>query len=205
MKYLWINPVTERMYEKQVLNEFIMQHGYKRVEVSKDWLLVVREKYKKVVQNSEKTVIDVRCPMAAELVKKIAGSDNLEFPKIHPILIHCGCELAEMRMKEREELIITTPCQALADLGNGLHLKNTIFVTWNQFLRFLNSEPEGRIQMETPIPLGFFDELNFSRVSLSGKEQICDYFQKDFSKEVQLVELLYCENGCHNGDGIIEK
>ena len=42
MKYLWINPVTDKMYDKQKLNEFIMQQGYKRVETSKDWLSVGR-------------------------------------------------------------------------------------------------------------------------------------------------------------------
>ena len=195
MKYLWINPVTDRMYDKQVLNEFILQHGYKRVEVSKDWLLVVREKYKKAVQNSEKTVVDVRCPMAADLVKEIAEPDNFEFPEILPILIHCGCELAKMQMEEEDELIITTPCQALADRGNELNLKNTKFIPWNQFLQILNCEPEGKLHKETPIPLGFFDELNFRTVSLTGEYDIREYFRKDYSKETQLIELLYCENG----------
>ena len=204
MKYLWINPVTDRMYDKQVLNEFIVQHGYERVETSKDWLLVVREKYKNAVQNSDKTVVDMRCPMAANLVKEIAELDNFQFPEIHPILIHCGCELAKMQMEDEDELIITTPCKVLAARGNDLNLKNTKFIPWNQFLRSLNCEPKGKTHKETPIPLGFFDELKFNTVSLTGEDDIREYFRKDFSKEAQLIELLYCENGCHNGDGIID-
>ena len=96
-----------------------------------------------------------------------------------------------------------TPCQALADRGNELNLKNTKFIPWNQFLQTLNCGPEGKIHKETPIPLGFFDELNFRTVSFTGEYDIREYFRKDFTKEAQLIELLYCENGCHNGDGIM--
>ena len=202
MKYLWINPVTDKMYDKQKLNEFIMQQGYKRVETSKDWLSVVKEKYKKAVQDSENTVIDIRCPMAADLVKNLADTKEFVFPEIHPILIHCGCELAEREMTKDDELIITTPCKALAELGNKLALKNTTFIPWNQFLRKFNEKPGEMIESKTPIPLGFFEELKVNTVSLTGEQEIQEYFQSDFGKEIQLIEMLYCKDGCHNGDGI---
>ena len=74
MKYIWVNPVAAGMYEPELLNEFLKQHGYQRFETSMDWLSIVREKYGEAVKQSDKTVIDMRCPKAAELVRKIRGS-----------------------------------------------------------------------------------------------------------------------------------
>ena len=45
MKYVWINPVTESMYERDVLNKFLQKNGYERIAASGDWLNVVKEKY----------------------------------------------------------------------------------------------------------------------------------------------------------------
>ena len=45
MAYIWINPVTESMYEPVVLNEFLQRYGYKRFRTSTDWLTIVKEKY----------------------------------------------------------------------------------------------------------------------------------------------------------------
>ncbi len=41
MPYVWINPVTESMYEPDVLNAFLEKHGYKRFKVTGDWLTIV--------------------------------------------------------------------------------------------------------------------------------------------------------------------
>ncbi|MFR2693334.1 MAG: hypothetical protein ACLTBV_23515 [Enterocloster bolteae] len=39
--------------------------------------------------------------------------------------------------------LITTPCQALADAGNALKLKDTRFLTWNGLLQELGIRLEG--------------------------------------------------------------
>ena len=203
MKYVWINPVADRMYEKEVLNQFLIQHGYKRIEIKEDWLLVVREKYKRVVELTDKTVIDVRCPMAAALVKKLAGEEDYEFPKIWPILIHCGYEISRMDVAENgNEILITTPCQALADQGNQLGFSNVRFVPWKVFLDETGSSPENEIPKETPIPLGFFEKLKLSTKSLTGEDEIREYFQSMQKEKADLIEMLYCKGGCHKGDGI---
>ena len=31
MRYIWINPVTESMYEELVMEEFLTKHGFTRV------------------------------------------------------------------------------------------------------------------------------------------------------------------------------
>ena len=57
---------------------------------------------------------------------------------------------------------------------------------------------------QSPIPPGFFTNLGVKTLSLSSKEKIENALSYKFSeiKNYQIIELLYCENGCHNGDGL---
>lgn len=205
MSYVWINPVTASMYEPKSLETFLNVHGYKRLFTSSKWPGVVKEKYKTAVELSKATVMDMRCPKIKELLDEynLGETDQIEIPDIHPILIHCGIEAAQREDILREEKIITTPCQVLADLGNELGLPKTRFVSWRVFLKELGEEPK-EIQLKaSPIPPGFFEELRVHTVSLSGEEELRKYFENFRSDGVQLVEMLYCKNGCHNGDGIL--
>ena len=202
MPYVWINPVTNSMYEPEVLDEFLRHHGYKRFYTSVDWLAIVKEKYRLVVSASEHVVMDMRCPKVKELLVEMDMTTNVTVPDIKPILIHCGQEACGKEELQGEEKIIITPCQALADMGNALGLENTWFVPWNKFIEFIGSELEVRILKKSPIPPGFFDELGLKTVSITGEDEIRNYFKQDMSEEVQLVEILYCKDGCHNGDGI---
>ncbi len=68
MAHIWINPVTDSMYEPEVLNEFLSRHGYKRFHTSTDWLSIVKEKYREAVKKSSHTVMDMRCPKTTELL-----------------------------------------------------------------------------------------------------------------------------------------
>lgn len=206
MAYIWINPVVDRMYDSDVLNGFLLKHGYKRFYTSKDWLSVVKEKYRIVVKESTNMVMDMRCPKSKELLEELGVHSGVVFPDIKPILIHCGQEGSQKEDLAEEEKIITTPCQALADMGNALDLNNTWFVPWKTFLESIGEYPEGVLPKESPIPAGFFSELGLKTVSITGEEEIREYF-RDFQanamqKEIQLVEMLYCKDGCHNGDGI---
>lgn len=202
MAYIWINPVTAGMYDSDVLNAFLCHHGYKRFEASEDWLTVVKEKYRLAVQRATHTVMDMRCPKVKELLDELEVVSGITIPEINPILIHCGIEGSERKDLQGEEKVITTPCQALADMGNALGLEDTWFVPWNQFLKSIGDKPKGCPPKESPIPPGFFDELELKTVSITGEEEIRDYFKNDVSDEVQLVEMLFCKEGCHNGDGI---
>jgi len=202
MAHIWINPVVDSMYETEALNEFLARHGHKRLVTSGDWLTIVKEKYVKEVEQSQHPVMDVRCPKIKPLLKEIGVEADVKIPEIKPILIHCGEEGSRQEALGEEEKIITTPCQALADMGNALNLEKTRFMAWNQFAQMLGDEPAHTLLKASPIPPGFFEGVGLQTASVTGEEEIRNYFKAGVPKEVELVELLFCKEGCHNGDGI---
>ena len=202
MPYIWINPVVDKMYEPKALEEFLITHGYTRIQASVDWLTVVKEKYRQAVAVAERPVMDMRCPATRALLEEMGVTDAVTIPDIKPILIHCSEECSSEPGWGDREKVIVTPCQALADMGNGLELPNTHFIPWNGFVEMLGDEPERVQPKESPIPPGYFDGLGIEVASVSGEEEIRNYLSGGVREGVQLVELLFCKDGCHNGDGI---
>ncbi len=202
MAYIWINPVTDSMYETDILNEFLWQHGYKRIDVSTDWPAVVKEKYQLAVERAAYTVMDMRCPKIKEVLEELDITSEVTVPQIHPILIHCAREISRREDLQGEEKVITTPCRALADMGNALGMKDTWFVPWNRFVESIGGKLPDIELGKSPIPPGFFSELKIKTASATGEEAIRDYLKNGIPDEVQLVEMLFCKEGCHNGDGI---
>lgn len=202
MAYIWINPVVDCMYDEAALNVYLARHGFKRLHTECDWIAVVKEKYRIAVERSSHTVIDMRCPKIRPLLDEMEIIPKVAIPNIHPILIHSGIECSGRYEIQGENKIITTPCQALADMGNALELEDTWFVPWNRFIEFVGSAPECTIPEESPIPTGFFDELGLKTDSITGEEEIREYFENFEPNRAQLVEMLFCKEGCHNGDGV---
>ena len=103
------------------------------------------------------------------------------------------------------EKIITTPCQSLAVLGNSLGLENTRFIAWN---RLAGGEVRVRAIEDSPIPPGYFagicrkDGQAAKVESVSSPEKIRAYVESGSWKQADLLELLYCKDGCHHGDGV---
>ncbi len=206
MKYILINPVVDKMYEQEILNNFLKINGYTRVFYNENWADIVINKYKDVIKNAKgATIMDMRCPLAVDTVKDIIEKDqNIIFPDIDPILIHCAREISLREDLKDGEKIIITPCKSLKDMGNNLCMDNTIFMTWLEFLESLDQNIEGNVLNNTPIPLGFFDSLDLKKESISGNDNIESYFRKNKFKNLDMIEMLYCHNGCHNGDGVIK-
>ena len=202
MAYIWINPVTASMYQPNELEKYLKKHGYQRFDVETDWLLIVKNKYNDMIKNSKHTVFDCRCPKVKEMLENEKLGQEVIIPDIAPILIHCGIEGSERVELLNEDKIITTPCQALADMGNELQLPHTWFMTWNAFTELMGSELKGIVPEKSPIPPGFFDELKIKIDSVTGEEEIRTYLKNFVPGQAELVELLYCKEGCHNGDGI---
>ena len=206
LKYIWINPVVDRMYERFELNEILLRNGYRRVDCNIDWSKEVKEKYIKLLAKSDKskTIIDMRCPTACKIPKSMNQNKDFIFPDIEPILIHCARELSARQDLLDQEKIITTPCKALAEMGNNLKLKNTQFFSWSDFIKASNIDIEIQNNILTPIPLGYFKSLGVNVGSISGEEEIVRYLELKNWESVRLLEMLYCDKGCHNGDGVMQ-
>lgn len=204
MEYIFINPVVDKMYIKEILDKKLLDNGYIRVEVENDWHGIVKEKYKELHKNSNNlTILDRRCPATIETVSDYVNHEEVIIPEIDPILIHCGREIAGREDLKDKKKVITTPCESLANYGNKLNLKDTEFVSWNEFLKRLDREIPRKILDKSPIPLGYFTSLGLKSNSISGKETIENHFKNGLHKKYELVEMLYCNNGCNNGDGVL--
>jgi hypothetical protein len=199
LTYLWINPVSERMISAAALEKLLKKHDLTRVVCQESWGEIVLRKYRELLEHADGTFADARCPAAVSLVHSL--QPEIRIADIEPILIHCARELAERPDLANGEKIITTPCRILADMGNKLELKDTHFVPWNRFLAALG-EPMEPAPDASPIPPGFFKDLPFSVVSQSGRPAIESYVTGNDWKNAKLIELLYCVQGCHRGDGV---
>lgn len=204
MQYIFINPVVDKMYNKEELNDVLQKNGYERVYVTVDWHGLVKEKYKSALEEAKLPLVDRRCPLAIEQVRKQIEKEAVVIPPIEPILIHCAIELSMRDTLKGKKKIITTPCESLASHGNQLQLEDTFFVSWKEFLKTLDTNPvvKEKSLEESPIPLGYFSSLEVKIESLSGKETIEEYFKEERYKGKDLIEMLYCSGGCNNGDGV---
>ena len=70
---------------------------------------------------------------------------DVTMPEIPPILIHCGKEIGEAEKLKTTDKIITTPCQALADMGNSLGLSDTQFIPRKIYVGKRLPDRQGRI------------------------------------------------------------
>lgn len=203
MSYVLLNPVVVKMYGVEFLNTLLENLGYIMVSANEDWPNIVKKKYQKRLKEADgQTIIDMRCPLSSSLIKEKISKESICFPDIEPILIHCAREISERIDLIGSAKLVITPCESLAIMGNNLNLNQTQFLTWKNFLK-----QEGvyldlpRIEM-TPIPLGYFDNLGYQVKSLSVEKDIINYFETNNYEDVDIVEVLYCELGCHNGDGV---
>lgn len=222
MTYLWINPVSECMISEQNLERILTDHQLTQVHCREDWGGIVLKQYAELMEHADGTVADARCPEAVNLMEHYNEEKNLsiQVADIEPILIHCARELSARADLADGEKIITTPCRILAEQGNSLELPRTRFVSWKDFLMELGETLEPAPEA-SPIPPGFFAGLSVPVVSLSGRDEIEGYLEQrgkaleteaESSKEDTesaideqkplLLELLYCRQGCHMGDGV---
>lgn len=203
-QFVWLNPVSIAMYGGLELQSRLRERGLEPVECRLDHVTAVRQKYRQAVQSTSGCVADMRCPLAAQYVKQQYHPDWLEFPPIEPILLHCAREL-QQTLAGKGQLLVTTPCQSLKELGASLCLPDTEFLTFLELAKREGIPLQPKPLKESPIPPGFFGELGSMVKVLDSKEKIDRYFTGQLPKgQEKLLELLYCEAGCHRGDGIRE-
>ena len=201
-KVVWLNPVVKNIYDFAALKEILQNKGFIVVECEKDHVNSVKNAYKNALAQKE-LIYDSRCPRAVNFIRANFKEQADLISNLNPILIESALELSA-KLKENEWLYVTTPCEDLAELGRGLNLERTTFLTWKSFREQNAINLKMRNIEQSPIPPGFFTNLDVKTLSLSSKEKIENALSYKFSelKNYQIIELLYCENGCHNGDGL---
>ena len=201
-KVVWLNPVVKNIYDFAALKEILQDKGFSVVECKKDHVKSIKNAYKNALAQSE-LIYDSRCPRAVNFIRANFKEQADLISNLNPILIESALELSA-KLKEDEWLYVTTPCEDLAQLGMELNLARTTFLTWKSFREQNAINLKMRNIEQSPIPPGFFTNLGVKTLSLSSKEKIENALSYKFSelKNYQIIELLYCENGCHNGDGL---
>ena len=201
-KLVWLNPVVKNIYDFAALKEILQNKGFSVVECKKDHVKSVKNAYKNALAQKE-LIYDSRCPRAVNFIRENFKEQADLISNLNPILIESALELSA-KLKEDEWLYVTTPCEDLAELGRELNLARTTFLTWKSFREQNEINLEMKRLGASPIPPGFFTNLGVKTLSLSSKERIENALSYKFSelKNYQIIELLYCENGCHNGDGL---
>ena len=201
-KVVWLNPVVKNIYDFAALKEILQNKGFSVVECKKDHVKSVKNAYKNGLTQSE-LIYDSRCPRAVNFIRANFKEQAVFISNLNPILIESALELSS-KLKEDEWLYVTTPCEDLAQLGRELNLARTTFLTWRSFREQNAINLKTRNIEQSPVPPGFFTNLGVKTLSLSSKERIENALSYKFSelKNYQIIELLYCENGCHNGDGL---
>lgn len=201
-KVVWLNPVVKNIYDFAALKEILQDKGFSVVECKKDHVKSIKNAYKNALAQSE-LIYDSRCPRAVNFIRANFKKQADLISNLNPILIENALELSA-KLKENEWLYVTTPCEDLAQLGRGLNLARTTFLTWRSFREQNAINLKMRSIEQSPVPPGFFTNLGVKTLSLSSKEKIENTLSYKFSelKNYQIIELLYCQNGCHNGDGL---
>ena len=201
-KLVWLNPVVKNIYDFAALKENLQDKGFNVVECEKDHVQNVKNEYKNALVQRE-LIFDSRCPRAVNFVRTNFKEQAALISNLNPILIESATELSS-KLKEDEWLYVTTPCEDLAGLGMELNLERTTFLTWKSFREQNTINLKMRNIEQSPIPPGFFANLGVKTLSLDSKEKIENALSYKFSelKNYRIIELLYCENGCHNGDGL---
>ena len=201
-KLVWLNPVVKNIYDFAALKEILQDKGFSVVECEKDHAQSVKNAYKNGLAQSE-LIFDSRCPRAVNFIRANFKEQAAFISNLNPILIESATEL-NSKLKEDEWLYVMTPCEDLAGLGMELNLERTTFLTWKSFREQNAINLKMRSIEQSPIPPGFFANLGAKTLSLDSKEKIENALSYKFSelKNYRIIELLYCENGCHNGDGL---
>ena len=197
-RFIWLNPVVKQYYDMDRLAAELTKKGFKIIEPLEDHLKKVLDSYRASLNETENCVIDARCPLAAEYVRDKFPLSGAVIPDIEPILISCAREL----LKRYKRAVITTPCKSLADFGNAKGIDGAEFLPWNEFCDQYGIESPSQKPEKSPIPPGFFRDIE-GNLSISGMEDIHELFSNAVYNRYRIVEMLACEQGCHNGDGFV--
>lgn len=169
----------------------------------------VREKYGHYVHKAKrKPVIDARCPKITALIDKKYPQLHDNIAPISPILVVCAEFLYRKYIESDSKaanLTVIAPCSWLVDKGTSILGEKVHFITWVKFCEENKIDIYPQL-LSSPVPPGFFDGLKMQVLEGNGKQRIEAVLE--LASEgllpvgISLLELLYCEGGCHRGDGV---
>lgn len=206
-----LNPVVEGLlgnnYQRFV-GDLEISGAY--VMDSKGGISVVRKLYGEQVNGNLGNIplIDSRCPDVVAMVRRDFGDLTCHLAQISPILI-TGALMAYEECKARHlgeeiDLTIVTPCNAFSNYVSEELPSETRLITWKDFVEERGFNYDKQVLDRSPVPLGFFDSLGMKVVGASGKDEVTDALKQfnELSSDVNILELLYCHEGCHRGNGL---
>jgi len=210
-RFVWLNPVIGQMAGAAypALLEALAGRGY-TITACPEAPTEVRQAYlSRLGQSRLRPLIDARCPRVATLIREDFPHLSARIAPIPPILIVCAGILYRRHVAPdpgKASLTVITPCSELADYGKALFGDRIRFETWKAFQRTLGL---GRLYPRadaSPIPPGFFDYPGVRVLEGSGDGEVRDLLGQAqagrLDPGVEILELLYCRDGCHNGDGV---
>jgi hypothetical protein len=209
--FVWLNPIVETMVaaDKDRVVHILGQKGYTVVSCETG-APKIREAYRRYLQEEATIpIIDARCPKITALIKDRYPALCAYIAPIPPILVACAQDLFSKYIEPnavRATLTIVAPCYALVSAGQCVFGNSIRFVTWRQFEREVDFGKKYARLDASPVPPGFFKDLENKVAEASGSEDIerllITVSSGMLSPSVNLLEMLYCGGGCHNGDGI---
>jgi hypothetical protein len=208
-KYIWLNPIVEAMLHEtgNVAGRVLEEKGYSIISCISG-APRIHEAYRYYVKNAvNKPVIDARCPKITALIEKRYPQLEGNIAPIPPILIACTEELYKKYIEPDSEaatLTVIAPCSWLVGKGISVWGAKVRFHTWREFSceNGLGEYPQLQV---SPVPPGFFKGLNLQVLEANGSQSAETLLELAYTgllpQGTSLLELLYCEGGCHRGDG----
>ncbi len=191
--YIWLNPVVKSCYKSEDISKYLEHYKFIEVFPEENHIAKVKKRYLEL-SHTDRHILDSRCPLIVENF----NFKNFKVADADPILISTAKELSKRDdLKDKTKYIIT-PCSSLSRLGSSLKLKNTIFMTFDEFRDKYPYKLKTNIPPHTPVPFGFFKDLNLKTISIHSDSKTNESDLKD----VRIIEGLYCNGSCHNGDGV---
>lgn len=209
--YLFINPVVAAMAgdEYPALLMHVAALGYQVLDCPGAAASVHLSHETALRGTAARPLIDQRCPLVRQIVLQEYPGLADQLVVTPSILLTCARDLHQQYVAAapaKNSLTVITPCQALVDAGDELGLSCLIFLTWTQFARRHNLSGRLNRIAESPIPPGFFQFDDFTVLETSGESAVRNTLTDAASQRctADFLEMLYCERGCHNGDGMAE-
>jgi hypothetical protein len=208
ISYLFINPVVAAMAgdEYPSLLRQVGALGYRALDCPTAAASVHTAHETALRGASVRPLIDQRCPLIRQIVLQDYPALAGQLVVTPSILLTCARELHEQYVAANPVagLTVITPCQALSAAGDELGLPRLTFLTWTRFAQ-QHALPNWLKRIDdSPIPPGFFQFKELTVLETSGESAVRNALDQTANQTcpADFLELLYCERGCHNGDGV---